>query len=92
MRAIKKETSKKIVWACLINGFAWVWCSYLLAFLGRVEIAQDLSKVALVEIIGAVLIYNLKSLFENLSKNNAWPDKPSKADKTEEISGDGAAG
>lgn len=27
------------------------------------------------EIIGVVLIYGLKALFENLSKNNSWPDK-----------------
>lgn len=82
-RSVKKETSKKIVWACLINGIAWVWSSYLLAYLGRVEIAQDLSRVALVEIIGVVLIYNLKSLFENLSKNNVWPDKPVKTENSD---------
>jgi len=63
------------VWACLVNGFAWVWCSYLLAYLGRAEIAESLSKVAITEIIGVVLVYSLKSLAENLSKNNDWPDK-----------------
>ena len=26
-------------------------------------------------VIGVVLIYGLKALFENLSKNNSWPDK-----------------
>lgn len=33
------------------------------------------TQVALKEIIGVVLIYGLKALFENLSKNNSWPDK-----------------
>ena len=70
------ETTKLVVWACLINGFSWVWCSYALAYLGRAEIAESLSKVAITEIIGVVLVYSLKSLAENLSKNNAWPDKP----------------
>ena len=71
----KAETTKKVIWVCLINGFAWVWCSYILALLGREQIAEALSQVALKEIIGVVLIYGLKALFENLSKNNSWPDK-----------------
>ena len=74
-KKFRKETSKRIVWACLINGFAWVWCSYLLAYLGREQIAETLSQVAITEIIGVVLVYCMKSLFENLSKNNIWPDK-----------------
>lgn len=69
-------TTKLIVWACLLQGFAWVWCSYILAYLGRVEIAESLSKSAITVIISVVLEYNLKSLAENLSKNNDWPDKP----------------
>ena len=75
MRAVKKETAKRVVWICLSNGIAWVWCSYLLALLGREEIAESLSKVAITEIIGVVLVYCTKSLFENLSKNNRWPDR-----------------
>lgn len=71
----KKETTKKVVWFCLANGVAWVWCSYLLAYLGRAQIAESLSKNAITEIIGVILIYCLKSLFENLSKNNEWPDR-----------------
>lgn len=74
---MKRTTTKLAVWACLGNGVAWVWCSYLLAWCGRAEIAESLSKVAITEIIGVVLIYCLKSLLENLSMNNKWPDKPS---------------
>jgi ABC-type transport system involved in cytochrome bd biosynthesis fused ATPase/permease subunit len=82
---MKKEMSKRIVTICLINGFAWVWCSYLLALIGREAIAESLSQAAIVEIIGVVLVYCLKSLFENLSKNNRWPDKPvEKEDETAE--------
>lgn len=72
----KSTTTKLIVWFCLGNGVAWVWCSYILAYLGRGEIAESLSKVAITEIVGVVLVYCLKSLAENLSKNNKWPDKP----------------
>ena len=71
----KPETTKRIIWACLLNGFAWVWCSYLLAYLDRMQIAESLSQVAVTEIIGVVLAYCVKSAVENLSKNNRWPDR-----------------
>ena len=82
----KHETGKRIVWVCLINGFAWVWCSYLLAYLGREQIAETLSQVAITEIIGVVLVYCIKALLENLSKNNTWPDKVKMEDE-EDMSG-----
>ena len=71
----KPETMKRVVWACVINGFAWVWCSYILAALDKPQIAEELSKVALAEIIAPVIVYALKSVVENLSKNNRWPDR-----------------
>lgn len=80
----KYPTMKWVVWLCLCNGCAWVWCSYILAYLGREEIAESLSKVAITEIIGVVLVYALKSLVENLSKNNEWPDKPAKENKQQD--------
>ena len=79
----QSTTSKRVVWFCLGNGVAWVWCSYILAYLGRAEIAESLSKVALTEIVAVVLTYSLKSLFENLSKNNNWPDKEKKPVNTD---------
>ena len=58
-----------------MNGVAWVWCSYLLAYLGRTQIAESLSKIAITEIIGVILVYCIKSLFENISQHNDWPDQ-----------------
>lgn len=78
------ETMKRIVWVCVINGFAWVWCSYILAALDKPQIAEELSKVALAEIIVPVVVYAGKSLFENLSKNNHWPDKAATSSEPEE--------
>lgn len=72
---MRATTTKRIVWICLLNGFAWVWCSYILAWLGKYQIAESLSQVAITEIIGVVLVYCLKSVLENLSMNNNWPDK-----------------
>ncbi len=71
----KATTMKIIVWVCLLNGLAWVWCSYILAWFGRDQIAENLSQVAVTEIVGVVLVYGIKALLENLSKNNSWPDK-----------------
>ena len=72
---MKKTTMKLIVWLCLVNGIGWVWCSYLLAWCGRPEIAESLSQMAITEILGVVLTYAVKSLLENLSKHNSWPDR-----------------
>lgn len=75
-------TMKRIVWVCLANGISWVWCSYILAWFGKSQIAESLSQIALAEIIGVVLVYALKSVLENLSKNNTWPDKIQKEDSS----------
>lgn len=85
------ETMKRVVWACVINGFAWVWCSYILAALDRVQIAEEHSKVALAEIVVPVAVYALKSVVENLSKNNHWPDKAA-AIGTDDITAPGQEG
>lgn len=71
------ETMKRVLWACVLNGFAWVWFSYILAALDKPQIAESLSQVALAEIIVPVAVYAGKSAIENLSKNNHWPDKQS---------------
>ncbi len=71
---------KIIVLFCLLNGVAWVWCSYILAWLDKVQIAESLSQVAVTVIIGVVLVYAIKAGVENLSKNNSWPDKPGTED------------
>lgn len=71
----KPETMKRVVWVCLAMGIAWVWCSYILAYLDHPQIAESLSQVAVTEIIGVVLAYAIKSSIENLSKHNRWPDR-----------------
>ncbi len=77
--------SKFIVTLLLINGIIWTYLSYYLAYLGRDQIAETLSTTVLVEILGVVVVYSAKALFENLSKNNNWPDKTAKTVKKEEV-------
>lgn len=75
-KLISLTTSVKVVWFILINACGWIWCSYLLAYLGRTQIAEDLSKVALTALVAVILGYYGKALTENISKHNSWPDKP----------------
>lgn len=89
---VKPETMKRVVWACVGNGFAWVWCSYILAALDKPQIAEELSKVALAEIIAPVVVYAVKSAVENLSKNNRWPDKGQQTEDEPPEDGNQAAG
>ena len=54
----------------------------VLAYLGREQIAEQLSGKAVTEIIAVILAYAIKSLVENLSKHNNWPDRSGKKEET----------
>lgn len=88
MKWLKKRTNtERIVWACLLHGFLWVDCSYILAWFRRTDIAEGLSKAAVTEIIGVVLIYAIKEGTANFSKHNQWPDKPNSTESKESEEG-----
>lgn len=75
---VSQLTYQKILVAFLVyKGVTWVDQSYQLAWAGFTEIASDLSRTALTEILGVAILYSVKAIFENLSKNNSWPDKSS---------------
>jgi len=74
--------SQKLILFLVRNGVVWVYLTYLLAFLGKAQIAEALAKTIVVQLLVTTLIYALKSLFENLSKNNSWPDKPKEEEKS----------
>lgn len=67
--------TKIAVMVILVNSIAWVWCSYVLAYLGRYAIAESLSQTAVNAIIGTFIAYALKSTVENVNKHgvNLWP-------------------
>lgn len=75
--------SKIIVAFLLLNGVVWIYASYYLAYIGRTQIAETLSKTVVAEVLGVILVYATKALLENLSKNNNWPDKKAKAKESE---------
>lgn len=61
--------TKFIVIILLVNAMAWVWCSYGLAYLGRYEIAENLSETAITTILGTVIAYCTKAVIENVNKH-----------------------
>ena len=67
----------------MFNSMIWIYLSYALAFMGKEEIAESLSKAIVTEVLGVFAAYSVKALFENLSKNNNWPDKPGKKTNTD---------
>jgi len=77
----KIEFSKLVVGFLMLNGSVWIYMSYALAYLGREEIAETLSKTVAAEVFGVMAVYSAKALFENISKNNSWPDKTNKTDE-----------
>lgn len=71
----KKLTFTKVVVSFILaNSAMWVWCSYYLAWCGREEIADSLSKTVIAELIGVVLTYSLKEGVANMAKYNCWPN------------------
>lgn len=80
-RGLLDSYTKVIVMVIVINACAWVWCSYILAYLGRFEIAESLSQTAVTAILGAFISYAVKSAMENVNKNGI-NFKPTKGTKT----------
>ncbi|MBP3580643.1 MAG: hypothetical protein J6K12_05280 [Clostridia bacterium] len=56
--------TKKWLTIILVNGLIWVYLSYILAFLGREQIAETLSIQAVISIIATMTGYFAKSAFE----------------------------
>ena len=61
--------TKRLVTLITVNAIGWVWASYVLAYLGRYQIAEALAQNVVTAIIAVVLTYSVKSLAENVSKN-----------------------
>lgn len=64
------STSKQLLWILVINGILWIWCSYVLAFMGRDQIAESLSSNVCTVIIGQIIAYYLSKTIENVFKFN----------------------
>ena len=64
------STTKQIMWLLIVNGILWIWCSYLLAFMDKVQIAESLSSNVCTVIIGQIVAYFISKTVENVFKFN----------------------
>lgn len=72
-------TSKQLVWIYTVFGIIWISLSYLLAFMGKDQIAESLSSTVCNVIIGSLSVYLITSTTENIFKYNDFGGKlPSK--------------
>lgn len=63
-------TSKCLIWFYSINAAFWIWCSYILAWFGRVDIAESLSSNICTTCIGTLGIYLITKTVENVFRYN----------------------
>lgn len=64
-----KEYSKRLLTKIINHSMLMMWGTYVLAWFGKVEIAETLSKTIATSIIAVVVGYLAKSVIENISKN-----------------------
>lgn len=67
----KHTYTKNMVTFIIVNAIAWVYLTYVLAFVGREQIAETLAVEIVKVIIGVALLYLLKATLENIFKHKA---------------------
>lgn len=70
----KRTYTKNLVTWITVNATIWVYLTYILAFMGK-EIAESLSSQIVKVLLGTVLIYAVKALFENIFKYRIRKDE-----------------
>lgn len=65
----EKEYSKRLLTKILNHSVLMMWGTYILAWFGKEEIAESLSKTIATSIIAIIVGYLTKSVIENVSKN-----------------------
>lgn len=65
-------TSKQLVWIFSLNAIIWIYCSYVLAFMGKEQIAESLSSNVCSVIIGELCLYLVTSTVESIFKYNEF--------------------
>lgn len=51
------STAKRLMWILTINAILWIWCSYVLAWFDKVQIAESLSSNVCNVVIGTVIAF-----------------------------------
>lgn len=84
MRRKRNTYTKKLVKWTLAISMIDLQLSYLLAFLGRTEIAENLSMTVVTAIIGTVITYCIKSFKETKEEEQLRFDRETNNAKQEE--------
>lgn len=63
-------TTKQLIWWFTIHGTIWIYCSYILAFMKRDQIAESLSSNVCTVVIGSLIMYVVSKTIENVFKFN----------------------
>ena len=69
------STTKQLVWLFSINGILWIWCSYVLAFMDKVQIAESLSSNVCTVVLGQLGMYLITKTVENVFRYNDFGGK-----------------
>ena len=72
MKKWLETTTKQLVWWLIVHSTVWIYATYILAFLGREDIAESLSKIIATEIIGTMMLYIVSKTVENVFKHNEF--------------------
>ena len=51
------STAKRLMWILTINAILWIWCSYVLAWFDKTQIAESLSSNVCNVVIGTVIAF-----------------------------------
>ena len=79
-------TSKQLLWFYSINGVLWIWCSYILAFMDRVQIAEALSSDVCKIVLGQIGFYLISKTIENIFKyNDIFKSRKKENENNEEV-------
>lgn len=70
LKRFLNTTSKCLIWFFAVNSVLWIWCSYILAWFGRGQIAESLSSNVCSVIIGGLITYLVTKTIENVFKYN----------------------
>lgn len=85
MKRKRNTYTKKLVKWILAISLIDLQLSYLLAFLGRVEIAENLSMTVVTAIIGTVITYCVKSFKETKEEEKLRLERETNNAKQEEV-------
>lgn len=66
---------KVMTFIVIIHGIIMVTLSYVLAFMDKITIAENLSQTVVTEIVGPFTVYGITKTIENVSKYNDWIEK-----------------